>query len=323
MRMQTPRIVVLDGITANPGDLDWNELAALGALTVHDRTPPGEVIARAQGADVVLTNKTILSAETLGRLPALRCICVLATGYNVVDVAAARSRGITVCNVPGYSTPSVVQHALSLLLELTNQVGLHNRLVHEGAWSACADFAFWRRPLIELHGRTLGIIGFGAIGRGLADAARPLGMRLLAHGRRRPAELPADVEWAAELDPLLRAADVVSLHCPLTPETRHLINERTLARLKPSALLINTGRGPLVDEQALAAALRDGRLAGAAVDVLSSEPPPADHPLLGVPNCIITPHHAWATVAARRRLLAESAANVRGFLTGSPRNVVN
>lgn len=320
--MQKTRIVVLDGFTANPGDLDWRSLAGLGELTVHDRTPATDVVSRARDAAVLLTNKTLLHAEALRQLPALRCISVLATGYNVVDVAAARSRGVMVCNVPGYSTPSVVQHTLALLLELANQAGLHARLVREGAWTESADFAFWRTPLVELHGRTLGIVGFGAIGRGVAVAAQALGMRVLVTSRRRPANLPEGVTWA-ELEPLLRESDVVSLHCPLTPETRHLINARTLGLLKPTAFVLNTGRGPLVDEVALADALHAGQLAGAAVDVLSSEPPAADNPLIQAPNCIITPHQAWATAAARRRLLEESASNVRAFLAGTPRNVVS
>lgn len=320
--MQKTRIVVLDGFTANPGDLDWRELAALGDLTVHDRTPVAEIVSRAQAAGVVLTNKTVLGAETLAQLPNLRYIGLLATGTNVVDIAAARCRGVTVCNVPAYGTPSVVQHTLALLLELTNQVGLHARLVREGAWCASPDFTFWRTPLVELHGRTLGVVGCGAIGRGVAIAAQAFGMRVLATSRHRPANLPDGVNWV-DLESLLRAADVVSLHCPLTPETRHLINARTLALLKPTAFLLNTGRGPLVDEAALADALHGGRLAGAAVDVLSMEPPPPENPLLQARNCIVTPHMAWATVDARRRLIAECVANLGAFLAGMPRNVVN
>lgn len=316
------RIVVLDGFTANPGDLDWGELASLGNLTVYPRTAASEIVARAAPAEILLTNKTPLNRETLLRLPALRCVCVLATGYNVVDASAARERGISVCNVPGYGTDSVVQHTFALLLELANQAGRHAAAVRAGAWCASPDFAFWHAPLIELHGLTLGVVGLGAIGRGVAGVAQALGMRVLAHGRRRPDELPPGVTWT-DLDTLLRTADVVSLHCPLTPETRGLMDARALAKMKSTALLINTGRGPLVDEAALAAALQAGRLAGAAVDVLSTEPPPPDNPLLTAKNCLVTPHQAWATAAARRRLLAESAANVRAFLAGSPRHVVN
>ena len=315
-------IVVLDGFTANSGDLDWGELAALGSLTVYPRTTEAEIVTRAGPAEILLTNKTPLDRETLFRLPALRCVCVLATGYNVVDVAAARERGIPVCNVPGYSTASVVQHTFALLLELPNQVGRHAMAVRTGEWCASPDFAFWHAPLVELHGLTLGVVGLGAIGRGVAGVAHALGMPVLAHGRRRPADLPAGVTWT-DLDTLLRTADVVSLHCPLTPETRGLMGAQALAKMKPTAFLINTGRGPLMDEAALAAALHEGRLAGAAVDVLLIEPPPPGNPLLTAKNCLITPHQAWATVAARRRLLAESAANVRAFLAGSPWHVVN
>ena len=316
------RIVVLDGYTANPGDLDWHAFVNLGELTVYDRTPPDQIVARARPAEIVLTNKTPLHRETLAQLPALRQISVMATGYNVVDAVAAREQGIAVCNVPGYSTPSVVQHTFALLLELTNQVGRHAAAVRAGAWCASLDFAFWNASLVELNGLTLGVVGYGTIGRGVAAVARALGMRVVVHGRRRPDDLPADVTWLP-LDELMETADVVTLHCPLTPETRGMINAVSLARMKPTAFLINTGRGPLVDEAALATALNEGRLAGAAMDVLSHEPPRADNPLLTARNCVITPHHAWATQAARRRLLAECAENVRAFLNGQQRNVVN
>jgi len=316
------RIVVLDGHTTNPGDLDWRVLADLGALTVYDRTPPEQIVARMLPAEIVLTNKTPLKREILMQLPVLRLICVMATGYNVVDAVAARARGIPVSNVPGYSTPSVVQHTFALLLELTSHVGRHAAAVRAGEWSSSADFAFWHEPLVELHGLTLGVVGYGAIGRQVAAVAQAFGMRVVVTGRRRLDDLPPDVTWLS-LHELLATADVVSLHCPLTPETRGMIDAAALARMKPTTFLINTGRGPLVDEAALAAALNEGRLAGAAADVLSREPPSADNPLLTARNCIVTPHQAWATLAARRRLLAECAGNVRAFLQGTPRNVVN
>ena len=316
------RIVVLDGYTTNPGDLDWIPLAELGELTVHDRTPADQIVARALPAEIVLTNKTPLHRETMAQLPKLRFVNVMATGFNVVDAVAARESGIAVSNVPGYSTPSVVQHTFALLLELTNQVGRHAMAVRAGEWSATADFAFWHAPLVELHGLTLGVVGFGAIGRQVASVAQAFGMRVVTTGRRQPASLPPEVAWLP-LSELLATADVVSLHCPLTPETRGMINAVALTRMKPTAFLINTGRGPLVDEAALAVALNTGRLAGAAADVLSREPPLADNPLLTARNCVVTPHQAWATLAARRRLLAECAANVQAFQQGHPRNVMN
>ncbi len=316
------RIVVLDGFTMNPGDLEWRALEALGGLTVYERTPPNEVVPRLQGAEIALTNKTPLGAAALGALPALRFIGVLATGYNVVDLAAARARGIVVSNVPAYSTRSVQQMTFALLLELTQKCGAHDRAVKAGAWERCEDFSFHFGPLTELDGLTFGVLGFGAIGRAVAGTAISFGMRVLAASRTRPAALPAGVEWA-EGDELFRRSDVLSLHCPLTPETERIVCERTLALMKANAFLINTGRGGLVDEEALAAALREGRLAGAGLDVLSSEPPHPGNPLLRAPNCVITPHCAWATRAARERLLDVTVANVRAFQAGRPQNVVN
>lgn len=317
-----PRIVVLDGYTTNPGDLDWQALEALGDLTVHDRTLPDQIVTRALPAEILLTNKTPLHRETLAQLPQLRYVGVMATGYNVVDASAARERGIAVANVPGYSTPSVVQHTFALLLEVTNHVGEHAVAVRAGAWVSALDFSFWNRSLVELQGLTFGVVGYGTIGRGVAMVAQAFGMQVVATGRRRPSDLAAGVTWLS-LEELLAQADVVSLHCPLTPETRGLINAAALARMKPRSFLINTGRGPLVDEAALAVALNEGRLAGAGLDVLSHEPPHADNPLLTAKNCVITPHQAWATRAARSRLLAECAANVRAYLDSKPRNVVN
>ena len=312
------RIVILDGLTTNPGDVSWEPLERLGSLTVFDRTAPGDVAARAADADAVLTNKAIVGREQIAVLPQLKYVGVLATGFNIVDVAAARERGIPVCNVPEYSTPNVVQATWALILELANRVGHHDRTVHEGHWAACHDFCYWHGDLVELAGRTLGIVGHGRIGRGVAAVGRAFGMRVIHH-RRQAGGDPACVD----LDTLFRESDVVSLHCPLTPETKGLVDARRLALMKPTAFLVNTARGPLVDEAALAAALNAGQIAGAAVDVLSVEPPPASNPLLTAKNCVITPHVAWATRDARRRLIDVTAANLAAFAAGQPQNVVN
>lgn len=319
------KIVVLDGYALNPGDMSWQALAALGNCMVYDRTPKELVVERAAGADVVLTNKVVLAAEQLAQLPQLRYIGVTATGFNVVDVEAARRQNILVTNVPAYSTASVAQLVFALLLELTQQVGHHARLVREGRWSASPDFCFWDRPLVELDGLTLGIVGFGAIGRRVARLAGAFGMEVLvytAHPEKyRQSAEGKDARFVG-LDELFVASDAVTLHCPLTEETRALVDARRLESMKPTAYLINTGRGPLVDEAALAAALNSGRIAGAGLDVLSAEPPPADNPLLPAANCCITPHIAWATRAARERLMATAVANVRAFVAGQPQNVV-
>ncbi len=312
------RIVILDGLTTNPGDVSWEPLERLGSLTVFDRTAPGDVVARAVDADAILTNKAIVGREQIAALPQLKYVGVLATGFNIVDVAAARERGIPVCNVPEYSTPNVVQAAWALILELANRVGHHDRTVHEGHWAACHDFCYWHGELVELAGRTLGIVGHGRIGRGVAAVGRAFGMRVIHH-RRQGGGDPACVD----LDTLFRESDVVSLHCPLTPETKGLVDAWRLAMMKTTAFLVNTARGPLVDEAALAAALNAGQIAGAAVDVLSVEPPPASNPLLTAKNCVITPHVAWATRDARRRLIDVTAANLAAFAVGQPQNVVN
>jgi glycerate dehydrogenase len=311
-------IVVLDGYTANPGDISWAPIEALGRCTFHDRTDDRDIVPRARDADVVLTNKTVLSRDSIESLPRLRCIGVLATGHNVVDAAAARDRGIPVCNVPEYSTPNVAQAVFALLLELTNRTGHHARTVREGRWAACEDFCYWDGELVELAGLTLGIVGYGRIGRAVATIGRAFGMRILHH-RRSGGGGPE----AADLDTLLRESDVVTLHCPLTPETRELIDARRLSLMKPTAFLVNTARGALVNEADLAAALDAGRIAGAGLDVLSVEPPPASNPLLSARNCIVTPHIAWATRNARLRLLEVTAANLRAFAAGTPQNVVN
>ena len=317
----SPKLVVLDGYATNPGDLSWDAFHALTDCHVHDRTSPAEIITRAQDAELILTNKTPITADVLGRLPALRYIGVLATGTNVVDVPAARARGICVTNIPGYGTRSVAQHTLALILEATNHVGLHAASVRDGAWSRSANWCYWQKPLVELDGLTLGIVGYGSIGRQVAALARAFGMNIVATSRSASARTEDGVTFLP-LDRLLAESDIVSLHCPLTDDTRNLINTATLALMKPTALLINTSRGPLIHEADLTSALHHHRIAGAALDVLSAEPPPPDHPLLTAPNCLITPHQAWATRAARQRLLETAAANVRAFLDGHPQNTV-
>ncbi len=316
------KLVVLDGFTMNPGDLEWRTLEALGELTVYDRSPEETILQRAAGADVLLTNKTPLTRETIHALPALKFIDVLATGYNVVDLEAARERGVPVSNAPAYSTRSVQQMTFALLLELTQQCGAHDRAVKEGAWCRCKDITFQLSPLIELDGLTMGIFGFGSIGQSVAATAVSFGMRVIVHSRTRPARLPDGMGWVSQ-DELFGQSDVLSLHCPLTPQTDKVICARTLSLMKPTALLINTSRGGLVDESALAQALNEGRLAGAGLDVLSAEPPDPRNPLLTARNCVITPHCAWATRAARQRLLDITVANVKAFQAGCPQNVVN
>ena len=313
-------IVILDSFTTNPGDLSWAPLESLGSLVAYDRTDDADIVPRARDAEIVLTNKTLLSRGVIAALPRLKCICVLATGYNVVDVAAAKEHGVTVCNVPEYSTPNVAQAVLALLLELTNRTGHHDRTVHEGRWAACDDFCYWDGELVELAGLTLGIVGYGRIGQAVARVGRAFEMRILAH--RRQATGPIDGGEYADLDRLFAESDVVSLHCPLTPATQELVNAARLARMKPTALLINTARGGLVNEADLAAALDAGTIAGAGLDVLSVEPPSAANPLLRARNCVITPHIAWATRNARRRLIEATAGNVAAFLAGHPQNVV-
>ncbi|MEN6407630.1 MAG: D-2-hydroxyacid dehydrogenase [Thermoguttaceae bacterium] len=315
-------IVVLDGYTLNPGDLSWDALRLLGPCTIYDRTSDSETVAQAAGAEIVLTNKTVLSREVIERLPKLRYVGVLATGYNVVDLAAARERNIVVTNVPNYATASVVQMVFAHLMNLTLHVADHGRGVSAGRWTRNLDFAYWDFPLVELSGQTFGVVGFGRIGRQVAAVAYALGMNVIACVRRPLIEPPSEIEFV-ELDELFRRSDVVSLHCPLTPETQQLVDRRRLTLMRPTAYLINTGRGPLVDEAALAEALNAGRLAGAGLDVLSTEPPGIDNPLLTAKNCCITPHIGWATLAARRRLMAVVVDNVRAFLAGKPQNVVN
>lgn len=319
------RIVVLDGYTLNPGDNPWSELAELGELVVYERCAVADVVERATGARILLVNKAQLGREALARLPELRGVSVLATGVNSVDLDAASEHGVAVCNVPTYGTASVVQHTLALLLELSNRVGLHDTSVHGGEWQRAPDYCYWKSPLLELSGKTLGIVGYGAIGRGLAETAKALGMNVCAATSSSLHSPSPEVEAVPRLplDQLFRSADVISLHCPLTSETRHLVSAGRLSSMKPGSLLINTARGGLIDEVALSAALETGHLAGAAVDVLSTEPPSADNPLLRAPNCVITPHVAWTSLPARRRLLATTVENVRALLANRPIHVVN
>jgi glycerate dehydrogenase len=317
------KTVVLDGFCLNPGDLSWDGLRRFGELEVFDRTAPEEVVARLAGASVALINKIKLTADVLRQTPDLKYVGVLATGYDVVDVAAARAHGIVVTNVPAYSTASVSQLVFALILELCHHVQLHSDAVHNGEWTRCPDFCFWKSPLIELAGKTMGIVGFGQTGRQTARIADALGMRVLAANRHQvnPPSYPG-FRWTS-IEEVLRESDVVSLHAPLTPETRAIINAHTLALMKPTAILINTARGPLVDAAALAEALNAGRLAGAGLDVMSVEPPPADNPLLSAKNCLMTPHIAWATREARIRLMDIAVENVAAFLAGQPHNVVS
>lgn len=315
------KIVILDAYAANPGDLSWDEFAALGELTVYDRTAQEYAAARIGDAEVVFINKVRLTDDIFAACPNLKLVSILATGYNIVDLAAAKRRGITVCNVPGYSTRAVVQMTFALLLEICQQVGLHSGAVHTGRWQTCPDFCFWDRPLIELDGKTIGIVGYGAIGSAVGTVAQALGMKLLVTARHeRP--VPEGARFVS-LPELLAQSDVVSLHCPQTAENARMIDAGALAQMKDGAILLNTARGGLLDEQAVADALRSGKLLAAGMDVVSAEPIRADNPLLTAPNCFLTPHIAWAPLETRRRLQAISAENLRAFLAGKPQNVVN
>jgi glycerate dehydrogenase len=318
--MNPINIVVLDGYTLNPGDLSWKPLETLGRCQIYERTPAEMVVQRAADAQIVLTNKTLLTRAEIAQLPKLQYIGVLATGYNVVDIQAASERQIPVTNVPAYGTQSVAQMVFALLLELTRHVGLHAQGVKKRHWSHQADFCYWEKPPIALESLTLGIVGLGAIGQTVAQLAHAFGMPILAY-QRHPKPIP-NINWV-DLEQLFMQSDVISLHCPLTPETKHLVNAERLALMKSSAILINTSRGPLVDELALAAALRNGQIAAAGLDVLSVEPPEPNHPLFELENCFITPHIAWATQTARQRLLDMTVANIQGFLQGDWQNVVN
>ncbi len=317
------KIVVLDGLTLNPGDLDWGALEKLGELTVYDRTPDERVVERIGDADAVFTNKTVVARRHLASCPALKFIGVLATGYNVVDVAAARAAGIPVCNVPTYGTMAVAQFAAALLLELCHRVGKHSDDARSGGWARQPDFCYWLNPLFELDGKTLGIVGFGRIGQAFARIAQAFGMSVLACGGSQDRRLESASLRYASLAEIYAQADVISLHCPLSESNRGMINAAAIAAMKPGVLLINTARGQLVVEQDLADALNAGRVGGAALDVLSEEPPRADNPLLAAANCIVTPHIAWATEAARARIMATAAQNLERFVAGAAQNVVN
>jgi glycerate dehydrogenase len=315
------KIVVLDGFTLNPGDLSWEPLKQLGELALFDRSSGAEVVPRLQNAEATFTNKVVIGREAMTQLPKLRYIGVTATGFNIVDVAAAKERGITVTNVPAYGTDSVAQATIALLLELTNHVGHHAQTVRDGRWSKSPDFCYWDYPLVELNSLTLGIIGYGRIGQQVGRIAQAFGMRVMATVNR--ARLADPFVKIVDLERLLRESDVITLHCPLTTETKGMINRDRLALMKPTAFLLNTSRGPLIVEQHLAEALEAKRLAGAGLDVLAVEPPLADNPLFRAPNCYITPHQAWATRAARQRLMAVAVENLKQFIAGRPQNVVS
>jgi glycerate dehydrogenase len=313
------KIVVLDGKTLNPGDLDWSGLEKIGTVRVYDRSTAEETVERCRDCDAILTNKSLLHRETLSRLPNVRYIGVTATGYNIVDIEACQEMGIAVCNVPAYSTLSVAQLVFAFILEHCHHVGLHSQLVRRGRWSESKDFAFWERPLVELDGSTLGIVGYGNIGSQVARIGQAFGMKVLVNSRT--VKPDANVVWVDRAE-LLAKSDFVTLHVPLTSETQGMINSDSIRTMKRGAFLINTGRGPLVVEQDLAAALNEGALAGAGLDVLSVEPPPMDNPLLTAENALVTPHIAWATLAARRRLLSATIDNLRSWVEGTSINRV-
>ena len=319
------KLVVLDGYTENPGDLSWEALRAFGEVTIYERTSyvDAPIIAeRLQDADIAVVNKTPITKQTMDACPHLKLICVLATGYNVVDCACAKEKGIPVCNVPAYGTASVSQFAIALLLELCHHIGHHSETVHAGRWANNADWCYWDYPMVELAGKTIGIIGFGRIGQATGRIAAALGMRVLAHSPHESDE-GRRIGTYVDLDTLLRESDVISLHCPLTKDNAELINRQTIAKMKDGALLVNNARGQLLNEQDVADALNSGKLAGAALDVVSAEPVHADNPLLSAKNCILTPHISWAPKESRQRIMEITAENIRAFLNGTPQNVVN
>ena len=316
------KIVVLDGYALNPGDLSWSCIEQFGEVTVYDRTPADLIVPRIGDAEIILLNKTPITAATLAVCPSIKLICVLATGYNVVDCDAAREHGIPVCNVPAYGTAAVAQFTFALLLELCHQVGLHSESVHNGDWCRSIDFCYWKTPQMELAGKTMGIIGFGRIGRAVGQIAKAFGMRVIAYNRSRCAEGEAIGEYV-DLDTLFAQSDVISLHCPLTPQTSGLINKDSISKMKDGVILLNTARGPLVNEKDLADALVSGKLRGAAADVVCAEPMAADNPLLNAPHCIITPHMAWAPLESRQRIMDCTVRSIRAFLAGTPENTVN
>ena len=318
------KIVLLDGDGLNPGDLSWEPIAAFGELTVYPygTTDEAEIIRRIGDAEIVIGNKTPLSARVFDACPNIRVVCLISTGYNVVDIEAAKRHGIPVCNVPAYGTQMVAQFAIGLLLECCHQTGLHNDSVHAGDWEKCPNFCYWKTPVIELAGKTMGIIGFGRIGRAVGRIARALGMEVIAAGSR-PCPEGLEIGEYVDLDTLLRRADVISLHCPLFPETERMINEASIRKMKDGVILINNSRGGLIDEQAVADALNRGKIRCAGVDVVTVEPILPDNPLLHAKNCIITPHMSWAATECRERIIDITAGNLQAFFSGSPRNVVN
>lgn len=313
------KIVILDGYTVNPGDLSWAPLEALGQVTVYDRTGSSEIVSRIGDAEIIVTNKTPISRETLAQCPGIQMIAVLATGYNVVDCAAAAERGIPVCNVPAYGTYAVAQFAIAMLMEICHHIAHHDATVHAGKWQNHPDFCYWDMPLLALEGRTMGIIGYGRIGQQVGRIAAAMGMHVIACSRT---EAVPGTEYVS-LDELLARSDVVSLHCPLTPQTDKLINRETIAKMKDGAILLNNSRGQLIDEQALADALSAGKLSAAGLDVVSTEPIRPDNPLLTAPNCILTPHISWAAIECRQRIIETTAGNIQSFLRGNTENVVN
>ena len=317
-----PDIVILDGFAVNPGDLSWDGIAAQGNLTVYERTPADQVVSRIGSAEIIFTNKTVITAEIMDACPSIKFIGELATGYNNIDVAAAAARGICVSNIPAYSTDSVVQMVFALLLEACHHVGAHSDAVHAGDWSSSPDFCFWNFPLIELAGKTLGIIGFGRIGQGVARVARALGMNVLAYGPRYKPEMDENGCKAATLDEVFAQSDVISLNCPLFEETKNLIRAENIAKMKDGVILINTARGAMLNEADVRAALDSGKMAYLCADVATVEPIPADSPLLGAKNAILTPHFAWAPKEARIRLMHIAEENLRAYLAGSPINRV-
>lgn len=316
------KIVVLDGYALNPGDLSWDSIKAFGDITVYDRTPKDLIVSRIGDAEIVLLNKTPITEETLAACPGVKLICVLATGYNVVDCDAAAKRGIPVCNVPAYGTDAVAQFTFALLLELCHRVGLHSDSVHKGDWCRSADFCYWLTPQMELAGKTMGIIGFGRIGRAVGKIAKAFGMNVIAYNRSRCAE-GEQIGRYVDLETLLKDSDVISLHCPLTPQTERMINVDSLAIMKDGAILLNTARGPLIDEQAVVDALKNGKLRGFAGDVVCAEPMVANSPMMGTPNCILTPHMAWAPIESRQRIMDCTQRSIQAFLEGNPINTVN
>ena len=316
------KIVILDGYTENPGDLSWEGFAALGELTVYERTAAADIVPRIGDAEIVYTNKTPITAETLAACPKLRYIGLLATGYNVVDIAAAKARGVAVTNIPTYGTAAVAQFAIAMLLEICHHVAHHSDAVHAGRWTANPDWCFWDYPLIELDGKTMGIIGFGRIGQATGRIARALGMRVLAYDSR-PSDAGRAIAEYVPLDELLANSDVISLHCPLFPETEGIVNKANIARMKDGVILLNNSRGPLVVEQDLSDALNSGKVYAAGLDVVSTEPIRPDNPLLKAKNCFITPHISWAPRESRQRLMDIAVENLRAVLAGAPVNVVN